>query len=158
MKLIRVILCLVSLMALVASCSHAPRLNRDAGATADFRAEYLEDNPHDIFVDRIMQGEVDKGMNPMHVLAAWGLPNVRRSWKDSDAERWIYYTLDEYTSRIVSYELVFENGYVTRWLVDDNVRELGTLTPKDLIGGGTSLQVTETTGSGLATGNGPIKK
>ncbi len=158
MKVKRIIPCFVFLVALVAACSHAPRLDRDADATADFRAEYLEHNAHNEFTERIMRGEVDKGMNAMQVLAAWGLPNVRRSWQDSDAERWTYYTLDEYTSRLTSYELVFAGGYVARWLVDANVRGLGTLTPKDLIAGGTIHEVTETPATGLAQGTGPIKK
>ena len=42
MKVIRIIPCFVFLVALVAACSHAPRLDRDADATADFRAGGLD--------------------------------------------------------------------------------------------------------------------
>jgi hypothetical protein len=109
-------------------------MSRGGEDVADLRSEYLRNNPEGEFNKHIVQSEVTKGMNVFEVLASWGLPHLRRGSQQSAAESWVYYTIDEHTDKVISYELVFIKDSLTRWIVDGNVPGLGTLTPRDLIG------------------------
>jgi hypothetical protein len=116
-------LLLVLAATVAVSCSQLPRSNKSTEEMAGIRAEYLQNNPDGKYTDHIMEGRVVKGMSTLEVLASWGLPNVRRNWNRDDAEFWTYYARDEHTQQVVSYDLVFENKLLTRWVVGT---ELGT--------------------------------
>ncbi|MEJ2722744.1 MAG: hypothetical protein P8181_16640, partial [bacterium] len=45
------------------------------------------------------------------------LPNVRRAWTQKDEEYWTYYARDEVTDQTMSYELVFQDKVLSRWVV-----------------------------------------
>lgn len=124
----------VCLLVLVAGCSHSPRMIRHTPDVDVYRAEFLRNNPDGKYNQNIVKGEVSKGMTVLEVIASWGLPHVRRGAKPSDTESWTYYTIDEHTHKVVSYELVFVSDQLNRWVIDENVPGQGTLTPKDLIG------------------------
>ncbi|UCH83444.1 MAG: hypothetical protein JSW50_13445 [Candidatus Latescibacterota bacterium] len=110
---------LLVLAAIVAvSCSQLPPSDKSPEEMASIRAEYLENNPNGKYTEYIMEGRVVKGMNTMEVLASWGLPNVRRNWTPDNAEYWTYYARDEHTKKVVSYDLVFENRVLNRWVVN----------------------------------------
>lgn len=114
-------------IALIASCSSLPQSTHLDEGQADLRAEYLENHPDGKFNQHITEGRVVKGMGIVEVLASWGIPNSRRGWKHGDAEYWAYYAKDEHTGQIVSYELIFEEQILSRWMVDtDAAASLGT--------------------------------
>ncbi len=99
-------------------------------------------------------------MNGMQVLASWGLPNLRQSYLDRNAETWTYYAVDPYSHRVIGYQLLLVDQHVSSWVIDRNVSDLGTLTPEELIGmqsgsGGTSIPQSTPTSSSVG---GPIKK
>jgi hypothetical protein len=99
-----------------------------------YRSEYLKNNPDGKYNSNILNGEVTKGMDVFAVLASWGLPHLRRGSAQSSTESWVYYSLDEHTQKVLSYELIFVDDTLKRWILDDNAQALGTLTPRDLIG------------------------
>ena len=99
------------------SCSQLPPSDKSPEEMASIRAEYLENNPNGKYTGYIMEGRVVKGMNTLEVLASWGLPNVRRNWTPDNAEYWTYYAQDEHTRKVVSYDLVFEDKVLSRWIV-----------------------------------------
>jgi len=117
--------CLLLVLAatVAVSCSQLPRSNKTPEEMASIRAEYLQNNPDGKYNDYILEGRVVKGMGTLEVLASWGLPNVRRNWNPDNAEYWTFYARDEHTGQVVSYDLVFENKKLTRWVVSE---ELGT--------------------------------
>jgi hypothetical protein len=109
---------LVVLAAIVAvSCSRLPRTDKPPEEMASIRAEYLQNHPDGQYTDHIMEGRVVKGMNTLEVLASWGLPNVRRNWSQDNSEYWTYYAQDEHTEQVVSYDLIFEEKVLARWVV-----------------------------------------
>lgn len=116
-------LLLVLVATVAVSCSQLPPSNKTNEEMAGIRAEYLQNNPDGKYTDHIMEGRVVKGMGTLEVLASWGLPNVRRNWNQDNAEYWTYYARDEHTRQVVSYDLVFEDKKLTRWVVGT---ELGT--------------------------------
>lgn len=107
-------------VALIASCSSLPQSTHLDEGQADLRAEYLQNHPDGKYNVHISEGRVVKGMGIVEVLASWGLPNTRRSWQNDDAEYWAYYAKDEHTGQIVSYELIFEEQILSRWMINSN--------------------------------------
>lgn len=130
------LLCMIVVIGVMgaSACTHSPRLARSEEEVANYRSEYLRNNPNGKFNEQILKGEVTKGMDVFQVLASWGLPHLRRGSKNSDLESWVYYSLDDHTQHVISYELVFQTNTLSRWVVDNNAQGLGTLTPHDLIG------------------------
>jgi hypothetical protein len=128
----------------VAACSHAPQLTRHSDQTAVFRAQYLQYYAGDPFEGEIRHGIVHKTMNFMQVLAAWGLPNARtqQSW-DGD-ETWTYFAVDEHSNSLISYDLVFTDGRVDRWVVR-HPADMPILPPEDLTGLPTGRALVEDT-------------
>ena len=61
----------------IVSCSHAPKVLNETDTVLQIREDYLRANPNGPFNERIARGEVEKGMNFLEVLAAWGLPDTR---------------------------------------------------------------------------------
>ncbi len=117
MKLIHSALLIVIGVAWVASCSQLPESSRSDEHMAGIREEYFRSHPDGRYNLFITEGRVVKGMGIFEVLASWGLPNVRRSSEDGGTEYWAYYAKDEPTQEIVSYELIFEEKVLTRWVV-----------------------------------------
>jgi hypothetical protein len=140
---------IVFVLALTASCSSLPKSSPLDEAHASMRAEYLENHPDGKYNAHINEGRVVKGMGVEEVLAAWGVPNQRRSWKHDNAENWTYYARDEHTGQVLGYELVFEEQLLARWVVDtDATTSLGT-TP---VAGSVNRTVEETLKLGAAAG------
>jgi len=117
MKLFRCVLLVVCAVALVASCSSLPQTTRTPDEMASIRTEYLETHPDGKYNDCIMEGRVVKGMNVLEVLASWGLPNARRGWQHDKTEYWTYNARDEHTKEMVSYELIFDDRVLSKWVV-----------------------------------------
>ena len=127
MKWMCCVCAVVVALALTASCSSLQQSTTLDADQADLRAEYLANHPDGKFNDHITEGRVVKGMSIVEVLASWGLPNSRRSWKHDNAEYWVYYAKDEHTGQLMSYELIFSEQLLTRWVVNsDAVAGLGT--------------------------------
>lgn len=101
----------------LSACSNMLRLNRDVEERADLRQNYLQNNPDGAFNNHIVKSEVVKGMNVIEVLASWGLPDVRTASKTTKAEFWTYFTVDDYSQTVSSYDLVFEDRQLRRWVV-----------------------------------------
>lgn len=148
--------CLLLVLAatVAVSCSQLPQTQKTTEEMASIRAEYLENNPDGKYTDYILEGRVVKGMGTLEVLASWGLPNVRRNWNKDDAEYWTYYARDEHTQQVVSYDLVFQNKMLTRWVVAEEVgTSLGSVhdpsvrTVEETLRLGTAQAVTESPGS-----------
>ncbi len=107
----------VSFVIAVSACSSMLRIDRDSADRTDIRENYLQNNPDGPHNARITNGEVVKGMGVIEVLASWGLPDVRRSSQQTSAEFWTYYTVDERSQMVSSYDLVFDNRVLSRWVV-----------------------------------------
>ena len=150
---------LVFVLALTASCSSLPKSDHLDDGEVGMRAEYLESHPDGEYNAHISEGRVVKGMGAEEVLASWGLPNLRRSWKHDKAEYWTYYAKDEHTGQVVGYELIFDKQLLTRWVVDTNATtSLGT----DPVAGSVNRTVEETLrlgqGADATAGTTPKKK
>ena len=117
MNLIRCALLIAFGSVWAVSCSQLPESSRSDENMAGIREEYLRNHPDGKFNAFISEGRVVKGMGIFEVLASWGLPNARRSSDDGAEEYWAYFAKDEPTNKIVSYELVFEEKVLTRWVV-----------------------------------------
>jgi hypothetical protein len=104
-------------IAFFGSCTHVPRSSNQTDATANIRAQYLHDHPGGKFNDRIIKGELVKGMNVVEVLASWGIPDQRRT-TDHNSETWTYTSRDDFSKDFVSYALVFRDQVLTRWLLE----------------------------------------
>lgn len=130
----RVLVALAVLVTLLTSCSHHPRLLRQNEETLTLRTQYLQSNPDGEFNALIAKSEVTSGMGAMEVLAAWGVPNWRRGVENRPVEFWTYYEKDEATKTYVSYDLVFENRVLRRWVVTDNIASYDDLVERDLTG------------------------
>jgi hypothetical protein len=158
MKPNRWILGVVVTVAISASCGRLPQSTRTDEHTTSIRADYLRNHPNGPFNVHIAEGRVTRGMNIMEVLASWGAPNLRRTSPEGSTEYWAYYAKDEHTQKMVSYELVFENQVVTRWVIDAAVAStLGTTS----IGPDAARTIQETLQLGSspsATGDSPVKK
>jgi hypothetical protein len=126
MNSMRSILLLVLVVAVAVSCSRLPQSTRSNDEMASIRAEYLQNNPDGKFNDHIKEGRVVKGMNTMEVLASWGIPNVRRGWEQDKTEYWTYYAKDEHTQQLMSYDLVFDDRVLNRWVIGAPGTGLGT--------------------------------
>ncbi|UCG51264.1 MAG: hypothetical protein JSW58_13870 [Candidatus Latescibacterota bacterium] len=148
MNSMRSVVLLVLAMMVAVSCSQLPRSTKSPEEMANLRSEYLQNHPDGTYNQHIMEGRVVKGMNTLEVLASWGLPNLRRSWKHDNSEYWTYYAKDEHTQRLVSYELVFEERVLHRWVVNTGVSPALGTAPVDP---GTSRTITETLRLGTAT-------
>jgi hypothetical protein len=120
------------------------------------REEYLANHPEGVYNAYIREGRVVKGMGNVEVLAAWGLPNVRRPGKEAGVEYWEYYARDEQSNSIVSYELAFVERVLNRWSVRaDLASVLGTTQ----IGPDVNRTVEETLRLGTSeAGSPPAKK
>lgn len=159
MRLVHSIPLVVLAGCLAASCSHAPRLAKAPAARDDLRAEYLRNNPDGKFNNHIIRGEVVKGMGSIEVLAAWGVPNLRRSGRAEIAEYWIYYSLDDHTKTYTLYELGFRERVLAKLVIEDNINSYDALVQRNLIGippSGRERLPTE--GSGALSEGGAIKK
>lgn len=126
MKLMGCIPLLVLVSVISVSCSRLPQSVRSNEELASIRAEYLQNHPDGKYNDHILEGRVVKGMNSLEVLASWGVPNVRRGWEHDKTEYWTYYAKDEHTEQLLSYELIFDDKVLSRWVIGDQVRGLGT--------------------------------
>ena len=123
----------IAVVALAAACSHAPQLTRHSDHVLVFRTQYLQHYSGAPFEKEIRNGEIHKSMNFMQVLAAWGLPNVRSQPSPDGNETWTYFSVDEHTSELRSYALVFTKNCLTRWVVSDR-SDMSLLTLDDLSG------------------------
>jgi hypothetical protein len=121
----------IAVAALVA-CSPAPQLTRRSEQVDVFRTQYFESYANDPLESEIRKGIVHRRMNFMQVLAAWGLPNIRTGQAVGD-ETWTYFAVDEHTQMLVSYELAFTGGSLTRWAIGHS-SGMTLLTPDDLSG------------------------
>ena len=139
----------------VASCSSQLKLSKDMAERSDIRQEYLHNNPDGQFNDHIVKSEVVKGMNVIEVLASWGLPDLRRRYKDVDSDVWTYYTVDKASSQIVTYDLVFEDRALMRWVVETDVMSLEDY-KKHQQGG--STRISTITPGGLSGDTGSLKR
>lgn len=143
--------------AVIASCGRLPQSTRTSEHQASIREEYFRNHPEGKFNALIMEGRVVKGMGIIEVLASWGMPNDRRSGGDGRTEYWAYYAKDEHTQRLVSYELVFEENELKRWVVNTDLpTALGTMP-----GGPDETRVIEETlrlGGSVQTSETPAKK
>ena len=148
-------LAVVFLVTVATGCTHAPRLSRTTADIEIYRAEYMRNNPDGKYNEQIMKGEVTKGMDAVEVLASWGLPHLRRGSEHTDQESWVYYTIDDHTKQVISYELVFLSSELSRWFVDNNASGQGTLTPEDLVGMSRSADTSPDLGS---TDTGTLRK
>lgn len=147
MNSMRSVLLLVFAVVVAVSCSQLPRSTKSPEEMASLRSEYLQNHPDGKYNQHILEGRVVKGMNTLEVLASWGLPNLRRGWKHDNSEYWTYYAKDEHTKQLLSYELVFEEMILSRWVVNTAVStSLGTA-PADP---GTARTITETLRLGTA--------
>lgn len=126
MNSMRCILLLVLVLAVAVSCSRLPRSTKSNDEMASIRAEYLQNNPEGKYNDHIKEGRVVKGMNTLEVLASWGIPNIRRGWEHDRTEYWTYYAKDEHTEQLVSYDLVFDEKVLNRWVIGTAEAGLGT--------------------------------
>ncbi len=118
-------------VAFAASCSHAPRLERNTSQVAEFRAHYLEYHPDDPFIKDILNSRVQKEMNYMQVLASWGLPHARTGIAEDGSETWAYLAVDRVSKAVWRYELVFSKNSLVNWLIS-NDPGLGLIYPDDL--------------------------
>ena len=109
---------------LLSACSSGLHLNQELDDRDDIRQTYLQNNPNGKYNEHIAKGEVVKGMSVIEVLAAWGLPGVRRTSTQTGTEFWTYYTLDDISQKISSYDLVFTNRTLDRWIVAIDVMSL----------------------------------
>jgi hypothetical protein len=116
----------------LASCAHNPRMQQETQGISQLRMEYVQHNPSGMFNDYIMRGEIVKGMGLIEVVAAWGMPNLIRSWEDSGFEYWTYYALDEHTRQYTRYELIFGTRTLKKWVVTKNVAGAGGLPPLEV--------------------------
>lgn len=143
--------------AFIASCSRLPQSTRTSEHQTSIRDDYIRNHPDGKYNVLIMEGRVVKGMGIIEVLASWGMPNDRRSDGDGRTEYWAYYAKDEHTERLVSYELVFEQNELKRWVVNTNLpTALGTIP-----GGPDETRVIEETlrlGGTVKTSDAPVKK
>ena len=131
MNSMRCILLLVLVVTVAVSCSRLPRSTRSNDEMASIRAEYLQNNPDGKYNGHITEGRVVKGMNNVEVLASWGVPNVRRGWEHDKTEYWTYYAKDEHTQQLVSYDLVFDDRVLHRWVIGAPGAGLGTAQIED---------------------------
>ncbi len=131
MNSMRGILLLVLVVTVAVSCSRLPRSIRSNDEMASIRAEYLQNNPDGEYNGHITEGRVVKGMNTLEVLASWGVPNVRRGWELDKEEYWTYYAKDEHTQQLVSYDLVFDDRVLKRWVIGEAGAGLGTAQIED---------------------------
>lgn len=133
MKRVRYPGVLAAAVCALAACSHAPQLTRYSDQTAVFRAQYFQYYSGDPFEGEIRNGIVHKTMNFMQVLAAWGLPNARAQQSGEGNETWTYFAVDENSHSLMSYELVFTESRVARWVVR-HPAGMPILPPDDLTG------------------------
>ena len=123
----------IGLLVFAASCSHAPRLERNSTQVAEFRAQYLEHHPDDPFKKDILSSRVQKEMNYMQVLASWGLPYARTGIAEDGTETWSYIAVEALSKEVLRYDLVFTKNRLINWLISDNLGQ-GLIYPKDLTG------------------------
>ena len=134
-----------------ASCSHAPRLERNSEEVAGFRAHYLEYHPHDPFKKQILKSEVHKDMSYMQVLASWGLPNLRSGNAEEGSEVWAYYAVDEHSKELRNYQLAFYRNRLIIWQIT-NDPGIGLVHPDDLTG----LPVVDSSSMTMSSGLGSL--
>ena len=141
------ILVLVLFLAFASSCAYQPRSMKDSAEMAEVRSEYVQNNPEGKFNHYIEKGELSKGMSVIEVLAAWGLPNMRQSWQNTDKESWTYHSFDPHTGDYTIVDLTFEARTLLKWVRHRQVAAAGgnpldnsLLPPKpaDASGAGTS--------------------
>jgi hypothetical protein len=137
-------------LAFAASCSHAPRLERDSTQVAEFRAQYLKHHPDDPFKEDILNSRVQKEMNYMQVLASWGLPYARTGIADDGTETWSYIAVEAVSREVLRYDLVFTKNRLINWLVSDDLG-MGLIYPDDLTGLPTMSTGMDSPSSGLGS-------
>jgi hypothetical protein len=120
-------------VAFAASCSHAPRLERNTGQVAEFRAQYVKHHPDDPFIKDILNSRVQKEMNYMQVLASWGLPYARTGIAEDGTETWAYIAVEAVSKEVLRYDLVFSRNRLINWLISDDLPP-GLIYPEDLTG------------------------
>lgn len=116
------------------SCSPNPTLLRESEKTASLRAQYIQSNPDGKFNAQIEHSEIVKGMGVMEVLASWGLPNWRQASETATVEFWGYYVRDKYTDTYTSYDLVFDDGTLSRWVVREDIGSYDELMRRSMAG------------------------
>ena len=123
-------------IAMTASCAHVPRMSIEDQETTNLRATYLRDHPNGPHNDRIIKGEVARGMDVTEVLASWGVPERRIGKRSNKEEYWIYTARDEYSQNYVVYELVFVDRTLSRWIFDRGNTGSGVFRATDGLGPG----------------------
>lgn len=140
---------LIFAMSSVASCAHFPRSPNADADIATFRDQYLSLHPNGEYNERIVRGELARGMGGLEVLASWGVPHMRR--RDHKDETWSYYSEDKHTSDFLIYELEFDNDKLERWALARTTAAAGGVVPfATPVSAGTTPWV----GSGGAFGGG----
>ena len=111
----------------IVSCSHAPKVLNETDTVLQIREDYLRANPNGPFNERIARGEVEKGMNFLEVLAAWGLPDTRGLSQDRKFEYWMYFSQDDLSMDWTQYRFVFEKSALADWELTRHVTKSPSL-------------------------------
>jgi hypothetical protein len=125
MRFFRLFVLLGGLVVVVAACSRAPAPFQGNPALDELRASYLRTHPEGAFTAHVEKGEVVKGMGFVEVLAAWGLPNLRRGSEDNPTEVWEYLVKDDASGDVTVYRLVFRDRILVDWEVGHDVAANG---------------------------------
>jgi hypothetical protein len=81
---------------------------------SDLRSEYFTFNRDSPFRNDVTRGTVVSGMGRYDVLASWGHPESRVRG-NVDQEKWTYFDVDAESGDAMQYDLLFENGVLSRW-------------------------------------------
>ena len=118
-------------VAATASCTHYPRSTQSGDELTNLRLQYLKENPSGEFNERIVLGEVTRGMNGMEVLVSWGVPDAREAERKKNGEMWTYYQRDEQNRDYVMYDLFFEDRLLTGWGMTRVTAAMGVATYRE---------------------------
>jgi len=154
-RVVRVATLLSAVFVVIPACSHQLKLAREQDERSDIRQEYLLNNPNGQFNDHIIKNEVVKGMSVIEVLASWGLPDMRRAYSKTDSDIWTYYSVDVPSGQVASFDLVFEDRLLRRWVVVTEVMTLEKFYEQEAAAG---QRISTTRPGGLSGDVGSLKK
>ncbi len=118
-----------ALAAALVGCAHTPRRPDTTPLIHDLREHYARTHPASPWMEAVERGEVRRGMRFAEVLAAWGIPQVRRRVveKDGPLEYWTYADVDTFSGDWTRTTFVFERNTLVDWTIVRHVNKDGGL-------------------------------